>query len=82
MASAQAFHDQAARRYAVAIEARAKGNIPLANLLVDAAARSLDQATAAEATDATLPPPSPRQRQPVVQWHQVQPAKGEPDNKH
>ena len=83
MASAQALRDQATRLFALAIEARAKGNIQFANLLIDAAAKDLDQATAAETTDAIGSPPSPPQHPPVVQQQQqIEPDKGEPDGQN
>ena len=70
--------EQAARLFALAIEARDKGNNELAEMLTAAASRCLDRVVDAEVG----PPPlsSPDQQQPVAQQQQqIQPGKAEDD---
>jgi hypothetical protein len=65
---------QAARLFALAVEARDKGDVSLADLMTQAAARCLDGIEELERS--TLPPSSAQQQQPVAQQQQqVQPDK-------
>lgn len=65
---------QAARLFALAIDARDKGDVSLANLMTEAATRCLDHAE--ELDLSTAPPPSAQQQQPVgQQQQQIQPDK-------
>jgi hypothetical protein len=74
---AEAARQQAARFLVMAMEARDKGNLPLADLLTEAAYRAFDKAE--EADVASPPQPTPEQQEPVAQQpQQIQPDK-EPD---
>lgn len=67
--------EQAARLLALAMQARDKGNVELAKLMTDAAARYLDQAVTVEAAEKV---PRPTNDGPLtLQQQQVQPKEKE-----
>jgi hypothetical protein len=78
MAAPKGLQDQAARLLAVALQARERGDIELAEELTARAMQYLDEAAQAESHDATGgtsgTPPAPNPTQPAVQQQQqIQP---------
>jgi uncharacterized membrane protein (UPF0182 family) len=78
---AESARRQAARFLAMAMEAREKGNLALAELLTDAATAAFDKAEEAEAEAAAPPPSTAEPQQPAQQQQQVQPDQEPEDNK-
>jgi hypothetical protein len=74
--SIEALREQAARLFALALEARDKGNFELADLMTAAATRQLDRA---EELESAAPPPSPQQQQQPAAQQQQQVQPDDPD---
>ena len=77
--TAELMREQAARLFALAVEARERGDDGLASLLTATASRCIDQAIEAAAA-AALPSPPAQQQPAAQQQQQIQPDKDEPES--